>query len=163
MRSASCSCRLLNAFSFAEHYGRWLALDGSKSTRALLEELRQSNLLLCASFLIAVRHTTLELATRTATVLFDKAKSELSAALIKAPQTLPFFHASLILSMWSTTAGQTPLSIDSWLISGFALQHSLSCDVLKPVIGSSGRVPGSNRRLFSIWSTWNHLCLVHLQ
>lgn len=150
-------------YSFAEHYGRWVALDGSKSTRAVLEEIRQSNLLLCASFLIAVRHTTLELATRTAPILFEKAKLELSAALIKAPQSLQYFQATLILSMWSTTAGQTPLSVDSWLISGFALQHSLSSDVLKPVTGASSRAPGSNRRLFSIWSVWNHLCLVHLQ
>jgi hypothetical protein len=129
----------------------------------MLSELRKSNLLLCAICLIAVRHSSLELATRIAPTLFERAKAELSRALLMAPQTLQYFQATLILCMWSTTAGQVPLSIDSWLLSGFALQHCLSSNVFKPITTRRGRAPGSSRQLFNLWSIWNHLCLVHLQ
>lgn len=54
------------------------------------------------------------------------------------------------------------LSIDSWLVSGFALQHCLSSDLFAMVTDTArdsalGR--GEIRRAF----IWNHLCLAHLQ
>jgi hypothetical protein len=150
-------------YSFLEHYGRWVAFNSSTTSSTLLSELRKSSLLISATCLIAVRHTSLELARKIAPILFDRAKAELSQALLTTPQPLQYFQATLILCMWSTTAGQVPLSIDGWLLSGFALQHSLSSAVFRPVTAPKERVPGSSRELLNLWSIWNHLCLVHLQ
>lgn len=94
--------------------------------------------------------------------LFQEAKALLSSTLLNIPQSIEFFQAAVILSMWSTTIGQTPLSIDSWLLSGFALQQTLASEIFTPVVdfkhsGSLSKSELDRRRL------WNHLCLVHLQ
>jgi len=91
---------------FHEHYGRWLAFDSLASSDVLLKDVRKSSLLLSSCCLIAVRHTNQDLALRLGPVLFEKAKSLLSAALLTNPQTVDFFQAALILCMWSTTVGQ---------------------------------------------------------
>lgn len=99
------------------------------SPQPLVAEVRTSPLLLCACCLIAVRHTTQESASNIAPQLFQDVKAPLYSCLLDVPQSIEFFQAALILSMWSTTIGQTPLSIDSWLLSGFALQYSLASDI----------------------------------
>jgi hypothetical protein len=132
------------------------------SPDALLAEVRVSPLLLCACCLIAVRHTTQESASNLAPRLFQEAKALLTGSLLDVPQSKEFFQAAILLSMWSTTIGQTPLSIDSWLLSGFALQHSLASDVFAPVTSENLSV-SLNRSELDSWCIWNHLCLVHLQ
>jgi hypothetical protein len=112
--------------------------------------------------LIAVRHTTQELALRLAPQLFERAKALISTTLLTVPQSMEFFQASLILSMWSTTVGQVPLSIDSWLLSGFALQHCLSSRLFEH-IARAGHPSSCTKRELDQWCIWNHLCLVHLQ
>jgi hypothetical protein len=112
--------------------------------------------------LIAVRHTTQTLALSLAPQLFQEAKARLSTALLEVPHSIEFFQAALVLSMWSTTIGQTPLSIDSWLVSGFALQHSLASDVFAPIIAPP-RSTSLDKRELDNWCLWNHICLVHLQ
>jgi len=92
-----------------------------------------------------------------------EAKSLLSAGLLDVPQGMEFFQAAVILSMWSTTIGQTPLSVDSWLLSGFALQHSLASEVFASVTGGKGEQGSLGRGELERWCVWNHLCLVHLQ
>ncbi|KAJ9495915.1 hypothetical protein H2202_008709 [Exophiala xenobiotica] len=96
------------------------------ATEALLSHVRKSPLLLCSIFLIAVRHTTQELADQLAPTLFDEAKKLVASSLLVVPQSVEFFQATLVLSLWSTTIGQVPLSIDSWLLTGYALQQSLA-------------------------------------
>jgi hypothetical protein len=130
---------------------------------ALLAEIRASPLLLCACCLIAIRHTTQESASNLAPRLFEEANSLLSASLLIVPQTVDFFQAALILSMWSTTIGQAPMSIDSWLVSGFALQQALAAaEVFGPLL-----VPGHSNRMHKLeldqMCIYNHLCLVHLE
>jgi hypothetical protein len=159
---------------FQEHYGRWVGMV-DLPTLNMLEHIRKSELLFSACCLIAVRHTTQEHAERLAPTLFEIAKSRLTAALLHAPQQLEFFQAALVLCMWSTTVGQTPLSIDSWLLSGFALQHCLTTSLFDALLQGSGSsvtsssgVPSSSSgrgtaSLLTRWSVWNHLCLVHLQ
>ncbi|KAJ4372515.1 hypothetical protein N0V83_004289 [Neocucurbitaria cava] len=88
-----------------------------------------------------------------------EAKALLSAAMLSTPQPIEFFQASLILSLWSTTIGQVPLSIDSWLLSGFALQHSIASGLFDLVSASSS---GLNKHELDRSCIWNHLCLVHL-
>jgi hypothetical protein len=146
---------------FQEHYGRWVGFDQDANLDNLLFEVRKSSPLLCAYCLIAVRHTSQELAERLAPKLFDIAKTQLSTHLLSAPQPIEFFQAALILCMWSTTVGQEPLGIDSWLLSGFALQHALTSDVFDVVLGKPTTAT-SRAKLLVIWSVWNHLCLVHL-
>lgn len=109
-----------------------------------------------------MRHTTQESASVLAPRLFQDAKALLSASLLDVPQSIEFFQAALILSMWSTTIGQTPLSIDSWLLSGFALQHSLASDIWCPITDTKNSTSLSKSEL-DRWCIWNHLCLVHLQ
>lgn len=66
-----------------------------------------------------------------------------------------------MLSMWSTTVGQVPLSIDSWLLSGFSLQHSQSSPLFDPV-NNAGPTTQLSKTTLDDWCLWNHLCLVHL-
>ncbi|KAF2626805.1 hypothetical protein BU25DRAFT_469835, partial [Macroventuria anomochaeta] len=145
---------------FQQHYGRWVSFDPLLSTPMLLEGVRKSPLLLAACCLIAVRHTSQELATRLAPTLLKEPKSRLSFALLVIPQPIEFLQAALILSMWSTTTEQIPLSIDSWLLSSFALQHSVASGICSPSLnGSSERLGKSELDKLCIW---NHLYLVHL-
>jgi hypothetical protein len=146
---------------FQEHYGRWVSFSMLIPTSMLLEDVRKSPLLLCACCLIAVRHTRQDLATQLAPVLFKEAKTLLSVAMLSVPQPIEFFQASLVLGMWSTTIGQTPLTIDSWLLSGFALQHSIASGIFHST-GQARRTPQDKRGLDHL-CVWNHLCLVHLQ
>ena len=95
-------------------------------------------------------------------MLFQDAKTLLSGALLDVPQSIEFFQAALVLSMWSTTIGQTPLSIDSWLVSGFALQHSFASDSFSIIMDQKTSSPPTKSEL-DRWCIWNHLCLVHLQ
>ncbi|OCL12435.1 hypothetical protein AOQ84DRAFT_285221 [Glonium stellatum] len=146
---------------FNEHYGRWVAFSPTISLGTLLTEVRRSPLLLAACCLIAVRHTTQGLASRLAPQLFKEAKSLLSTALLSVPQPIEFFQAALVLSMWSTTIGRVPLSIDSWLLGGFALQHSLASSLFQPVTNISSST-GHTKHELDRWCIWNHLCLAHL-
>ncbi|KAF2498674.1 hypothetical protein BU16DRAFT_548382 [Lophium mytilinum] len=146
---------------FNEHYGRWVSFNPSTTPERLLAEVRGSPLLLSACCLIAIRHTTQDLASRIAPQLFREAKELLSAAMLAVPQPLDFFQASLIMSMWSTTISQMPLSVDSWLLSGFALQHALATNLFRPVTNTSDPSAARKRALDRL-CIWNHLCLVHL-
>lgn len=121
-------------------------------------QVRRSPLLLCACCIIAVRHTSQDYATRLAPMLFDEAKHLLSVSMLTAPQPMEFFQAALVLSLWSTTIGQVPLSVDGWLLSGFALQHSQASIVFGQ--GSSGSARKDQHLKLTVW---NHLCLAHLQ
>ncbi|PMD53975.1 uncharacterized protein K444DRAFT_646379 [Hyaloscypha bicolor E] len=148
---------------FQEHYGRWVSFNPGSSSETILVEVRKSPLLLCACCLIAVRHTTQDSASTLAPRLFQEAKTLLSTHLLDVPQSIEFFQAAVILSMWSTTIGQTPLSVDSWLLSGFALQHSLASEVFAPVMRGSGDQAASlSKSELDRCCVWNHLCLVHL-
>ncbi|KAJ5600594.1 hypothetical protein N7450_001661 [Penicillium hetheringtonii] len=125
---------LLRLFRF--HYGRWVRFSEDVATEVLLSQVRKSPLLLCSVFLIAVRHTTQGLADELAPSLFREAKNLISKALLVTPQPIEYFQATLILSLWSTTIGQQPLSIDSWLLTGYALQQGFKRH--KPTHGVSG-------------------------
>jgi hypothetical protein len=139
-----------------------VTIDPLSSSDTVLAIVRRSPLLLCACCLIAVRHTTQAAAATLAPQLFDRAREQLSKALLKTPQPVEFFQACIILCMWSTTVGQVPLSIDSWLLSGFALQHCSGTSLFDPITSTARSVSHSKRNLDN-WCLWNHLCLVHLQ
>lgn len=146
---------------FEENYGRWVSFNSMAPITRLLEDIRKSPLLLAACCLIAVRHTSHDLASRLAPKFFTEAKSLLSSAMLSVPQPIEFFQAALILSMWSTTIGQIPLGIDSWLLSGFALQHSVASGLFAPTMDSHH--VSLDKRELDYLCIWNHLCLVHLQ
>ncbi|RDW90952.1 hypothetical protein BP5796_02117 [Coleophoma crateriformis] len=148
---------------FQEQYGRWVCIQKTENIHVLLSETRKSPLLLCACCLIAVRHKSQELATELAPLLFQEVKGLLSSSLLMIPQTIDFFQAVLILSMWSTTIGQVPLSIDSWLISGYALQQALSAGNLFQSTSSTIHARQPSKTDLDRMCIWNHLCLVHLQ
>lgn len=146
---------------FHENYGRWVSFDPAIQIMRLLEDVRRAPLLLAACCLIAVRHTSQDLASRLAPKLFKDAKSLLSLAMLNVPQPIEFFQASLVLSLWSTTIGQIPLGMDSWLLSGFALQHSISSGLFPSSM--EGRHTSLDKKELDYLCIWNHLCLVHLQ
>ncbi|KAI8711952.1 hypothetical protein NCS52_01460300 [Fusarium sp. LHS14.1] len=151
---------LLELFHF--HYNRWVRLPEDLSTEALLLQVKKSPLLLCSIFLIAVRHTTQELADKLAPRLFEETKRLVASSLLDMPQTIEFFQAALVLSLWSTTIGQLPLSIDSWLLTGYALQQALASPLFAEVL-RPGSLSGPSRLQFDSWCLWNHLCVAHLQ
>lgn len=138
-----------------------MLLDPEGDPEALLGGASRSPLLLCACFSIAVRHTTEALATSLAPKLYQCARSLISTALLVAPQPIEFFQAALVLSMWSTTVGQVPLGIDSWLLSGFSLQHCQSSPLFDAV-NDTRPVTQLSKTTLDDWCLWNHLCLVHL-
>lgn len=167
----SCSCKAtspltkedqLTIFSFHTHYGRWTRFPEDITVKELLPIVRKSPLLICSIFLIAVRHTTQDLADQLAPKLFEESKRLITASLLEVPQTIEFFQAVLILSFWSTTVGQVPLSIDSWLLTGYAIQQALASPCFAEVMRSSSYQPTDNV-VFDAWCLWNHLCVVHLQ
>ncbi|KAE8142984.1 hypothetical protein BDV38DRAFT_293463 [Aspergillus pseudotamarii] len=147
---------------FLEHYGRWVLFDPESGPKALLDKASRSPLLFSACCLIAVRHTTESLATTLAPKLYQSARSLISTALLVSPQPIEFFQAAIVLSLWSTTVGQVPLSIDSWLLSGFALQHCQSSHLFDAVNTTNAHVELTKTTLDN-WCIWNHLCLAHLQ
>lgn len=136
---------------FRENYGRWVAFDPAIPTPRLLEDVRKSPLLLVACCLIAVRNTSVAQASRLAPKLFKVAKALLSTAMLSVPQPIEFFQSSLVLSLWSTTIGQIPLNVDGWLLSGFALQHSVR--VVREKFHCASR-------FIAFWPSW--VCLVGL-
>ena len=140
-----------------------MAFDATSSPEVLLHATRKSPLLLCACCLIAVRHYSLEAAQNLAPLLFEKAKSLLSSALLYSSQRIEFFQAAIVLCMWSTTVGQNPLGIDSWLVSGFALQHCFSTKLFQPLVSSSTTPFSQSRQHLDRLRVFNHLVLVHLQ
>ncbi|KAF3027066.1 hypothetical protein E8E15_008137 [Penicillium rubens] len=147
---------------FLEYYGRWVLFDPECEPSELLRRVKKSSLLFCACSLIAVRHTSEELAASLAPKLYEYARSLASATLLVAPQPIEFFQATLILSMWSTTVGQVPLSIDSWLLSGFALQHSHSSPLFTAVMTQSLPPNRLDEETMRNCYLWNHLCLAHM-
>ncbi|KAL4787342.1 hypothetical protein BJX76DRAFT_345621 [Aspergillus varians] len=149
-------------YIFSEHYGRWVLFDPEEDAHTLLTQVRKSPLLFCACCLIAVRHTSQDVAGTLAPKLYDSARSLVQSALLISPQPIEFFQAALVLCMWSTTVGQVPLSIDSWLLSGFALQHCQSSSLFSEVVKPSPATPGLDKGTLSRWFLWNHICLVHL-
>lgn len=154
---------LIKIHRFHEHYGRWVAFDPTTSSEVLLQTIRQSPLLLCACCLIAVRHYSMEAAQSLAPILFEKAQVLLSSALLVSAQNLEFFQAVIVLCMWSTTVGGSPLGIDSWLISGFGLQHCFSTKLFQPIVGTSSVAFCQSRQHLDRLRIFNHLVLVHLQ
>ncbi|KAJ6088436.1 hypothetical protein N7486_009697 [Penicillium sp. IBT 16267x] len=147
---------------FVEHYGRWILYDPEGDLAAFLPRVKRSPLLFCACCLIAVRHTSEQLAAGLAPKLYEYARSSISSTLLVAPQSIEFFQATLILCMWSTTVGQVPLSIDSWLLSGFALQHSQSSPLFAAVTSQSQPPIRMDEKTLDRWCLWNHVCLAHL-
>ncbi|KAI9150575.1 transcriptional regulatory protein [Paramyrothecium foliicola] len=147
---------------FHLHYGRWVRFPEDLSTENLLMSVRRSPLLLCSIFLISVRHTTLELADRLAPRLFQESKRLVTTSLLEVPQSIEFFQACLILSFWSTTIGQEPLSIDSWILTGYAIQQALASPHFAEIL-RHGSSFSSNRLALDSWFLWNHLCVAHLQ
>ncbi|KAF4121899.1 GAL4 [Geosmithia morbida] len=143
---------------FRVHYGRWVRFEQDGPVEHLVARVRRSPLLLASIFLIAVRHTHRELADQLAPGLFRETKKLLAASLLDIPKEIEYFQAALILSLWSTTIGQTPLSIDSWLLTTYAVKQGLASPVFSSVLqGESG--PSH----VDAWCIWNHLCLAHLQ
>jgi len=109
-----------------------------------------------------VRHTSQDIAASLAPKLYENARSLIQSALLISPQPIEFFQAVIILCMWSTTVGQVPLSIDSWLLSGFALQHCQSSSLFSVVTNPSSAASEIDKSALNIWFLWNHICLVHL-
>ncbi|OOQ90251.1 hypothetical protein PEBR_06039 [Penicillium brasilianum] len=147
---------------FLEFYGRWIIFHPESDAVALLPRVRRSPILFCACCLIAIRHTSEELAAILAPKLYECARSLVSSMLLTTPQSVDFFQAALILCMWSTTVGQVPLSIDSWLLSGFALQHSQSSPIFATITSRSHPCTNLDELTLDHYCLWNHLCLAHL-
>ncbi|GAB1726283.1 hypothetical protein NU195Hw_g4532t1 [Hortaea werneckii] len=141
--------------TFRTHYGRWIGIKETGEEIWDINTVRHP-LLFTSCCLIATRHSSEPHPHPEANRLFLQAKDELSGSLLEIRQPLAFFQAVLILSLWSTTAGQKPLSLDSWLITGYALQHSLASAIFQ---GRDDRMASGQ---FAASSVRNHLCLSHL-
>lgn len=148
--------------SFLEYYGRWILYELQDDPNIILKRVNKSSLLFCACCLIAVRHTSEDLAASLAPRLYECARSLVSTNILVSPQPIEFFQGTLILCMWSTTVGQVPLSIDSWLLSGFALQHCQSSPLFTVATTQSNPPAKLDDATTDRCYLWNHLCLAHL-
>jgi hypothetical protein len=145
-----------------EYYGRWILYEPQDDPNIILKRVNKSSLLFCACCLIAVRHTSEQLAASLAPKLYECARSLVSSNILVSPQPIEFFQGTLILCMWSTTVGQVPLSIDSWLLSGFALQHCQSSPLFTVATTQSKPPARLDEATMDRCYLWNHLCLAHL-
>ncbi|KAF1996810.1 hypothetical protein P154DRAFT_547693 [Amniculicola lignicola CBS 123094] len=122
---------------FQEHYGRWVSFNPLTQPALLLEDLRAFPLLLSACCLIAVRHTTQDLAARLAPKLFKEAKTLLSIAML-----------------------HVPLSIGSWLLSGSAIQQTTAMldpedvDCCCVILGSDHATNFESRMVAEVYLYW---------
>ncbi|KAJ6785329.1 hypothetical protein PWT90_02596 [Aphanocladium album] len=96
------------------HYGRLIRLSQDMPVDRLRLYVRRSPLLLCSVLLIAVRHTTDQLAEKITPRLLEQVRRWLGSELLIVPQPGHFFQAVIVVSLWSITIGQAPLGIDSW-------------------------------------------------
>jgi hypothetical protein len=85
-----------------------------------------------------------------------------TSSLLIVPQPIEFFQAVLILSLWSTTIGQVPLSVDSWLLTGYALQQAMASPEFMEVFRDRSNISEGESQI-DAWCLWNHLCVAHLQ
>lgn len=102
------------------------------------------------------------MAERLAPRLLDEASRLLASELLIVPQSKEFFQASIILGLWPTSVGEAPLSIDSWAVTGYALQQALA----SPLFANATKESSSDTSLESrrdMQFLWNHLALAHLQ
>lgn len=145
---------------FQTHYGRWIGLDEFGYTQFRVDSI-ESPLLLCVCCLIAARHSTIEAIRSKANQLFLDAQALVRETVLHTQHSIEFFQAILLLSLWPTTLGQRLMSIDSWLISGYALQNRLISNSFKSKLTSdaSGDQEILSRRSVLVR---NHLCLAHL-
>jgi hypothetical protein len=93
--------------------------------------------------------------------LYDHAESLMGKELLGSALSLYTIQAFLIFATWHIVPQQRGFYIDSWLMSGMAIMHSmLSFDfsqLLEP-----GQEQVNDNRLAKV-QTWNLLCLTHLQ
>lgn len=118
-------------------------------------------LLLFSSCIIAVRHARNDLATTLTPRLFDHLQALLGKSLLVIAESLEFFQAVLILSLWSTTVGGMPLRIDGWLLTNYAIQQAQTSPVFSDLFTS--KAEHLTREQSNVLFVWNHICLAHLQ
>jgi hypothetical protein len=135
------------------------------TSQRLLQRVSDSPLLLCSILLIAVRHADDDLARTAAPVLLSEAQRLLSVSLLTVNEFLSFFQAILILSLWSTTVGQVPVSMDGWLITSYAINHALANFMFIRTLSRRTDPPATLAAQddLDVYCIWNHLCLAHLQ
>ena len=83
-------------------------------------------------------------------------------SMLVVPQSMAFFQSVILLSLWSTTIGQSPLGIDSWLLTSHAIVQATSTPVLSKVLRRDQELPAGESDI-DAWCIWNHLCVAHLQ
>lgn len=101
------------------------------------------------------------MAERLAPRLLDEASRLLASQLLIVPQSKEFFQACIILGLWPTSVGEAPLSIDSWALTGYALQQTLASPLFANATDDNGPNASASRR--DMQFLWNHLALAHLQ
>lgn len=138
--------------TFQLYYARWIGLE---ETERITTESIRSPLLLCVCCLIV------DSTSPTAHDLFHEAKGMLGESSLHVQSSIEFFQAVIILALWSTSLGQRLLSIDSWMITGVALQQTEVSHAFKSItaVQVDGGHDMSRRHMLAVW---NHLCLAHL-
>jgi hypothetical protein len=142
--------------SFVDHFGSWISISPEAGLPANLRETQP--LFFSAACLLASRFVS-SIPKSMIYGMYAQVRQLSASVLLNAPpldyETL---QALLLLSMWSPTV-QTPVPVDSWLLSGIALNHSiLSFDFLEnegPMDLSEDAL--RERRI------WNGLCVTQLQ
>ncbi|UNI24975.1 hypothetical protein JDV02_010688 [Purpureocillium takamizusanense] len=148
---------------FHEHYGRWVRFSQDLPTVMLQLQTKRARLLLYSVLLIAVRHITQDLADHLAPKLFQEVMKLLQKAMLVADQPIEFFQAVVILSLWSSTIGQRPLSIDSWLLTSHAFMQATASPTFARILQPSYKRASSQEGDLDVIYLWNHLCVAHLQ
>ena len=147
---------------FFQRVGPWIGISSWNAISEARDVRRISPLLFAAICLQGGRLDATFCNTAQHDQLYEHVRTLTGKELLISPLPLESVCALLILAMWSTSPKEKAEFIDSWLMSGYAVQQAkLSInftDLLKNL--NEGRADHIDQRRLRLW---NMICLCHLQ
>lgn len=150
---------------FLKYYNQWVSFHTGIPTEKLLDlMIQRSSLLLTVCCCVVIRYHYPELKAFLWTKLLRKLQNDLKETMLIVPHTIEFIQALAVMSIYaSSLSDEHTFIVDAWFISGVALQHLTTRNVLGFVMSFDGGLsPVSEIDEITAYRVWNHLCLVHL-
>lgn len=150
---------------FLKYYNQWVSFHTGISTEKLLDlMIARSSLLLTVCCCVVIRYHYPKLKPFIWKKLLCKLQDDLKETMLIVPHTIEFIQALVVMSIYaSSLSDEDTFVVDAWFISGVALQHLATRNVLGFVLSfDGGLTPVSEIDEIAAYRVWNHLCLVHL-
>lgn len=150
---------------FLKYHNQWVSFHTGISTEKLLDlMIARSSLLLTVCCCVVIRYNYPKLKPFIWKKLLCKLQDDLKETMLIVPHTIEFIQALVVMSIYaSSLSDEDAFIVDAWFISGVALQHLATRNVLGFVLSfDGGLTPVSEIDEIAAYRVWNHLCLVHL-